>query len=167
MHFGDTTYWRGLWIYWSCSKFPPARKIANHVRKLLTASKVASMRRRWWKTLWILCLEWRECKVRTNTTILVRQTRYRAKLCGSFGLSLYTWPICPNLKLRMYWQSVSWQTKRTTQFDSVSVSANQNCCISPNLEDCYHQCRNHLYLLHFFKKYCRAASDSCRSFYKQ
>ena len=115
MHFGDTTYWRGLWIYGSCSKFPPARKIAYHVRKLLTASKVASMRRRWWKTLWILCLEWRECKVRTNTTILVRQTRYRAKLCGSFGLSLYTWPICPNLKLRLGPIQQFWFAKPDTE----------------------------------------------------
>ena len=36
-------------------------------------------------------------------------------------------------KVRTYQQSVSWQTKQTTQFVSVSGSANKNCCIGPNL----------------------------------
>ena len=39
-------------------------------------------------------------KVRTDTTILVRRTRYRAKLGGSLGLSWYILPIRPNLKVR-------------------------------------------------------------------
>ena len=36
-------------------------------------------------------------KVRTDTTILVHQTRYRYKLGGSFCSSRYTLPIRPNL----------------------------------------------------------------------
>ena len=43
-------------------------------------------------------------KVRTDTTILVRRTRYRDKLGGSFDLSRYTLPIRPRLgPIQEFW----------------------------------------------------------------
>ena len=43
--------------------------------------------------------KWSNIKVRTDTTILVRRTRYRAKLDGSFGSSQYTFPYVLTLRL--------------------------------------------------------------------
>ena len=48
--------------------------------------------------LWSNRAYWRApSKVRTDTTILVQRTRYRAKLAGLWGLARYTVPICPSL----------------------------------------------------------------------
>ena len=72
-------------------------------------------------------------KVRTDTTILVRRSRFRAKLGGSFGFSGYTLPIRPNLKIRTDTTILVQRTGYRTKLGCSFGSSRYTLPILPNL----------------------------------
>ena len=76
-------------------------------------------------------------KVRTDKKVLVRRTRDKAKLGGSFGLSRYTLLICPNLRVRtdtkMLVRRTRYRTKLGGSLCRYVLTLHPNSCFSREL----------------------------------